>query len=113
MEQVSKPDWCLFLDDERYPAPDLKNWIIARCYESAVELIKSWRMPSYISFDHDLGSDLTGYDFAKWIVEQDLNAAGLFIPKNFDFYVHSQNNIGAVNIRVYLTNYLEMKCGSE
>lgn len=51
-------------------------------------------IPDFISFDHDFGVDEnnnllpTGYDFAKWLVEQDMNLDYTF-PHNFSFYVHS------------------------
>lgn len=66
--------------------------------------------PTFISFDHDLGPDeKTGYDLAKWLVERDLDSNGAFIPATFEFYVHSQNPVGAANIRNYLQRYLEYK----
>ncbi len=67
-------------------------------------------IPDFISFDHDFGVDEnnnllpTGYDFAKWLVEQDMNLDYTF-PHNFSFYVHSANLVGKQNIKSYLNNY--------
>ena len=51
----------------------------------------------FISFDHDLGCDLTGYDVANYIVEKGIEIAG--------FTVHSMNPVGAKNIIDLLTHY--------
>ena len=51
----------------------------------------------FISFDHDLGSGLTGYDAAKYIVENEHRLDG--------FSVHSMNPVGAQNIIDLLTHY--------
>jgi hypothetical protein len=85
--------WKLFLDDERYPIDN--NFKIARTYDDAVKLILEYGMPEYVSFDHDLGEELTGYDFAKCLIDYHL-----FNNKkwNVEYFVHSQNPIGKNNI---------------
>lgn len=103
--------WKLFVDDERFPPNDGGNWSIARDICDVESLIVSKGSPEFISFDHDLGDHTpTGFDIAKQLVEWDMDHPNLFkFPHNFDFYVHSQNPVGAVNIRRYLNNYLEFK----
>ena len=97
----------LFLDDERFP-PEKGEWVIVRTFYEAVNYCYKRGCPVFISLDHDLGEDTpTGYDFAKWLVEQDMNSDGEYIPVDFTFYVHSQNPVGAENIKKYLNNYLE------
>lgn len=102
----------LFLDDERKLPDD--SYSLVRSYEEAVNYVKENGIPSFISFDHDLGLDennqiaKTGFDFAKWLVEMDIDNIFLF-PKNFSFYVHSSNSVGKENIHSYLTNYLKFK----
>ncbi len=104
--------WGMFLDDERFPSDTWKiPVIIVRNVNQAVDICEKFGCPSFISFDHDLGSSSTGYDFAKWLVEQDLNKDGRFIPKDFDFWVHSQNPIGADSIKNYLLAYIRIKDG--
>jgi hypothetical protein len=103
--------WSLFLDDERFPPNDNRNWKIARSCSEADILIKNFGMPSYISFDHDLGDESingSGYKFAKHICDLDMLTDKKF-PVGFDYYVHSQNPVGRDNIIGYLENYLKMK----
>ena len=102
----------LYLDDIR-PLPD-NTYILARSYNEAITYVINNGIPDFISFDHDLGDDEkknllpSGYDFAKWLVEQDMNLNYLF-PANFSFYVHSANPVGKKNIESYLNNYLYLK----
>lgn len=99
----------LYLDDIRMPTEP--EWKVVRSFNDAISLINGLGCPEFISFDHDLGRDsLTGYDLAKWIVEKDLDNPG-FIPKNFEFNVHSANPVGAENIERYLNKYLEFRRG--
>lgn len=101
--------WNLFLDDERYPPNDGKQWIIARSRQDAVELLYSRGCPQFISFDHDLGLDSnnTGYAFAKDWINLVLDGK-IVIPSNFNFYVHSQNPVGAENIRQLMSQFIRM-----
>ena len=52
--------------------------------------------------------ELEGVDLAKWLVEKDLDNPG-FIPKEFDFFVHSQNSIAKTRIYSYLGQYLQSR----
>lgn len=100
----------LFLDDERFPPEPAYNWVIARSVQEAKLIYLHKGPPSFVSFDHDLGENLeTGLDFAHWMVNKDLNTEGNFFPEDFDFYIHSQNPIGAENIRQYLQGYFLSK----
>lgn len=99
----------VFLDDIRTP-PEKGVWITVRNAETAQKFCRVFGCPSVISFDHDLGEDkLTGFDFAKWLVERDLDHAGAFIPKDFDFKIHSANPVGAANIEGLLRPYLAQR----
>ena len=100
--------WKMFIDDERFPID--QNAIIARTMQEAQSLIDEKGCPNDIMFDHDLGQDIpTGFDFAKWLVEKDLDAQGKFLPVDFIFSVHSQNPQGKKNIEGLLNPYLEYK----
>lgn len=107
--------WNLFLDDERLPPRDDREWAIARSCTDAIQLIRlKGSCPSYISFDHDLGAGETGpypdgMSFANWLVESDLDSGYNFIPSDFSFYVHSQNPVGRGNIEGILNNYLRFR----
>ncbi len=88
--------WKLFLDDEREPIGD--GWTIARTADSARELIIGNGLPRFISFDHDLGDSDNGSQFVTWMVEHMLDN-GIKFPADFSYLIHSQNPIGAANIR--------------
>lgn len=113
-EKKNSQEWKLYIDDLRIPPDD--SFVIARTMEEAQKCIKQFGMPIFISFDHDLGMDETenllptGYDFAKWLVEMDLDGT-LTIPSDFTFQVHSQNPVGAKNIQTYLDSYMAQKRG--
>lgn len=104
--------YTLFIDDVRFPkeSPQLISYdlvMIARSFEDAVSIVENYGCPTTISFDHDLGPGPTGYDFAKWLVEKDLDRDGEFIPEDFSFVVHSANIVGSQNITHLLTAYLK------
>lgn len=111
---IQKTPWWLFIDDERFPIDQyIDTFIIARSYDEGVELCETKGCPIFISFDHDLGGKSpTGYDFAKYLVEKDLDLDGSFIPDNFNFHVHSANPVGKENIQQLLKNYLGQRVKS-
>ena len=102
----------MYLDDIRDPKNNFD--VIVRSYDEAVEYILKNDIPNFISFDHDLGLEnngivvKSGYDLAKWLVEQSLDG-NLKFPNDFSFSVHSANPIGKNNIESILNNYLLFK----
>ena len=85
----------LFVDDIR--VPQLKDDIeVVRNYNDAIFCLRN-NTYDYISLDHDLGEDKTGYDIAKYIVENQIQLKG--------FKVHSANSVGRFNIVQLLTHY--------
>ena len=117
----------LFLDDERMPKDVYwiliggvghwgADWQIVRSLEEAKDWVLKNGFPEVISFDHDLGMEhyegnyddgKTGYDFAKWLVEFDMDTKTM--PENFTYTIHSKNPIGSENIDNLLKNYLRIK----
>lgn len=109
-----------FLDDVRpFPERSDTNWdgfdILWRSVEDAINYCLENGVPDFISFDHDLGqyelegslyNRASGLDFAKWLVNHDLETGGKFLPEGFDFTVHSANPVGARNIESYLSQYI-------
>jgi hypothetical protein len=114
----------LWLDDLRDPSQgQFKIWLNlafgenldvtwVKDYDEFVKYFKKNEMPYAISFDHDLGNELTdhpelnektGLDCAKWIVDYCMNNA-VRLPK---YFVHSANHVGRENIQSYLDNYLK------
>lgn len=96
----------LFLDDERDPPDDGRSWTVVRTVAEAVAAVMAKGLPRHISFDHDLGEGGSGHDFAKWLVGHCLDED---LTPDFDFYVHSQNPVGAANIRALLDGFKAAK----
>lgn len=96
----------MFLDDERQPV-DEDDWVIVRSFAAATDYVIRNGYPDFVSFDHDLGDGPNGHKFALWMIERDLDVGDM--PENFDYYVHSQNPVGASNIRSVMDAYLDFK----
>jgi hypothetical protein len=130
----------IFLDDIRTPVED--NWIVVRDYNEFVKKVMEIGVKNidFISLDHDLGDtamaeyfnnvsknyvldynnidEKTGYDAAKWLVnefysvnEDRINMTSEQKRKS-DFvfptvYVHSANPVGAHNICGYINNFFK------
>jgi hypothetical protein len=113
----------LFLDDERLPQDVTwepirrdSQYTIVRSFNEFVLCIASYGVPSYVTFDHDLGDEhyghglnddeipydkyvkKTGYDCAKWLVNYCIDN-NLKFP---DYNVHSMNPVGFENILRYI-----------
>jgi len=97
---MMKKEIYIYIDDMRQPF--IHNAIWVKSYDEAVAAMRNavevMNMPITltIDFDHDLGEEKTGYDFAKWLIEQN------YIGK---FRIHSMNPVGANNIRQLLKHY--------
>lgn len=90
----------MFLDDERMPTTD--DYVVVRSFDEAVSYMNENGLPSFITFDHDLGSDFrNGFHVANWIVGYCLDNNISHLP---NWEVHSQNPVGAENIRGLLNN---------
>lgn len=91
----------LYIDDTRFP--EYFHGIgakidVARTYNEAIELLStSYVDYDLISLDHDLGEEKTGYDIAKYIVENQMTVPPIAI--------HSANPVGRFNIEQLLTHY--------
>lgn len=112
----------IYLDDIRTPIDN--DWIIVRSYEEFVETVSKIKLENIelISLDHDLGdsamqewytnvytnyildynniTEKTGYDVAKWLVNQWLDGQPVV-----EVYTHSANAIGSANIMGLINNY--------
>lgn len=89
----------LYVDDIRFPKYFYQigaRVTIARTYNKAIECIAN-NSYDIISLDHDLAEDKTGYDIAKYIVENQLKIGKVAI--------HSANPVGRDNIKQLLTHY--------
>jgi hypothetical protein len=112
----------IYLDDVRTPVD--KDWVVVRSYEEFVYKVNELGLENIetISLDHDLGisamrewhsnvynnytldynniTEKTGYDCAKWLVEQWMDGKPVC-----QVYTHSANAIGSANIMGYINNY--------
>ena len=90
----------MFIDDERFPVTD--DWIIVRSSKEAIECVLKNGFPCHINFDHDLGGEDTSMKFINWLIDYMLDCELHFKP-DFTWSVHSQNPVGAENIRQIMT----------
>ena len=123
----------IYLDDVRTPV-NAEDWVIVRNFDEFTSKIEEVGLDNIqlISLDHDLDKsamvewlfgavrnytidyskikEKTGYDCAKWLVEQWKNGAPVVKVQT-----HSANAIGSANIMGYINNYkhvagLEQDC---
>jgi hypothetical protein len=102
--------WKLFLDDERFPAKNEENAIICRSSKEAIELCLEMKsFPNEIMFDHDLGGDDTSIRFIRWMIDMllDDQSGNFKLPIDFKYSIHSQNPIGAANIKSYMDGIIK------
>lgn len=102
VKSYSSGDWLMFIDDERFPGKGVPDSVvIVRSSEEAISFciaVKS--LPKNIMFDHDLGGNDTSMRFIRWMTDQLLEEPPLFkLRKDFEYSVHSQNPVGAKNIK--------------
>jgi hypothetical protein len=87
----------VYLDDLR-PMPSGFDVVVRTC-EEALALLQTGRV-TFLSLDHDLGTEDTGYTVAKWIeraaFEGTLPALG--------WAIHSTNPVGRRNMEAALRN---------
>ena len=112
----------IYLDDVRTPIEH--DWVVVRNYDEFISKVNElgFNDIELISLDHDLGdsamsewhknvyhnytlnydniTEKTGYDCAKWLVEQWMDGRPIV-----DVYTHSANAIGSANIMGYINNY--------
>lgn len=129
----------IYLDDIRTPFDN--DWLVVRSFHEFVNLVNKLGMENVkmVSLDHDLGdtamqeyfnnvsknykldydniTEKTGYDVAKWLVNEfyALNENRINMsrfdkkqkPIKFpEVVVHSANPIGSANIMGYINNFL-------
>ena len=96
----------IYIDDMRQPLIPDALWV--KSYDEAIAALEAvystftitnppYLLTLVVDFDHDLGEKKTGYDVAKWLVEE--------YPWTANFRIHSMNPVGANNIRQLLKHY--------
>lgn len=107
---MKKEKLYIFIDDERDDLFEAiskdkemyKGYSYGHCYnyEQAVKTLTVAAAEGadiVVDFDHDLGEGGTGYDVAKFIVENQIKLVA--------FEIHSMNPVGRENIKQLLTHY--------
>jgi hypothetical protein len=100
--------WKLWLDDQ-YDEPDMpfrhppKGFVPARSSSEAMVLIEDKGLPSFISFDHDLGGDDDSSKFVTWMSNSYYSYP---VP---DYQIHSANPVGGANIRSKMETWRKSK----
>lgn len=96
----------LWVDDVRpinySRMPKGYNPLIVDCYEHAIIWLKKLKVEGskvIVDLDHDLGTEKSGYDIAKYMVEND------YPRLNFHYRIHSMNPVGEENIRQLMRRY--------
>lgn len=86
----------IYIDNTRKPI--FSDCIWARDYDEAVTAVEDNAKDNQLilDFDHDLGSEKTGYDLAEWLVANKYTG---------DFRVHSLYPVGHKNISDLLKQY--------
>ncbi len=92
--------WCLFLDDERSPADDGRDYTIARTPDAALTLVRERGFPAFMSLDHDLGEGLDTMQFLRALAGEYPDPP--FIPA---YQVHSANPVGRDNMVSFLESW--------
>ena len=90
----------LYIDDLRNPPAD-RDWVVCRSSQEALDLIMEIGMPSFISFDHDLGGEDTTMIFLRRLVNEVWDGQTV-IP---DYQIHSANPVGVENIRSFMQSW--------
>lgn len=88
----------VFLDDMR-DCPD--GFTLARSYEACLLLLDTQDV-DVLSLDHDLGSEKTGYDVCKYVVEK------WFLGQSqqpIEIFLHTDNPVGRDNMYQLLSRY--------
>lgn len=83
----------LFLDDMR-SCPN--GYVLAKNFDECILMLTEFEV-QILSLDHDLGEERTGYDVAKWIVENNR------WPNEIRF--HTSNPVGRRNMQQLLQRY--------
>lgn len=93
----------MFIDDERFPVTN--DFVIVRNTSDAIDCVREHGIPTFVSFDHDLGGDDTSMRFLHMLAEYMMNEDKT-LPAGFSYYIHSQNPVGRDNINAYMKNLI-------
>ena len=94
----------MFIDDIRNPPSN--DWVVIRSSNDGISHIKKYGMPTFISFDHDLGGNDTTMVFLNRLINEvwfnDEICLDNLIP---NYIIHSANPVGAANIDGFMKSW--------
>lgn len=85
----------IWVDDIRTPTIPEATW--CRNYDEAIAALSKCGSNTVLCLDHDLGEEKTGYDIAKYIIENNVSISLI--------QIHSANPVGRANMNQLLTHY--------
>ena len=97
------PRYDKMLEENFFPNDEVK-WFVAKNHTDFCHIIREEEF-DLVCFDHDLGSEMTGYDCCKYMIDY-YDAKGLNLPQVF---VQSANPVGKENIYKYINSYKKSK----
>lgn len=99
MDDVRPGPFCNVMPESGFlpDLPDWMDWITVRSVANVKRFLEMG-IVNKLSLDHDMGTDETGYDLAKWMAE-----TGHW-PKG-QIWVHSANPVGRDNIVATVRRY--------
>lgn len=107
--------WEMFIDDERFPGKDVsESVVIVRSSQEAIDFCTAVKsLPNNIMFDHDLGGDDTSIRFIRWMIDELYRDEPKYkLRTDFKFSVHSQNPVGAKNIKSLMDQLIQDQKGN-
>ena len=104
--------WYLYLDDERelpHHYDRERRWFVCRSSEEAKQMVLKYGIPCFMSLDHDLGGEDTTMKFLHWLAEEYYTDTKNNVGENYlaipGYVIHSQNPVGAQNIKSYMESW--------
>lgn len=86
----------IILDDRR-PLPEESVYNCVRTYEDCIFLIRNFHTITFISLDYNLGTQKTGYDVLKYMLENGNDVKHINI--------HSDNSFGVPLMREFVREH--------
>lgn len=87
--------------------PPDPSWKVAHSSKEAIELIEKFGVPSYISWDHDLGLNDQGEPDTAMVVLKYLSEHHFNV--SIEYNIHSANPEGAKNINCFMKSWERAK----
>ena len=94
----------LYIDDERPLPASQSDFVLARSYHEAIDIIEERGLPEFISFDYYLDRNFTGLDVAMWLV---VHCEYHNLELNFTYKCHSSDRDAAKRLIRFLDEHVK------